>query len=340
MEIQERILGGMLGLICGDAIGSKVLGLPVAWIKSRFTDPYDGKLKVDMDRCGGNGLLVAQPTGNTELAFALAESLTEKGYSKTSAKRTYLEWLSTEPKHASDEVLQALAMNEPTDINSNDPLPRSAVIGMVRAGMDDISTAKTAMNDCSLTHSSRLTKECSAALAVLFSRVTAGGYILESVHDTVDFCKKNGYLDGVCKAVAMGQYLIPPDFINNQKNPLTALRATVWALMNTVTPEEAARKIIVQGGDTRTNGSLACAILGASGGIEGFEADWIEKVESCQPIEDIVGVRFPRPEWLWPSRYRELAEKINETNIAIGPRQQRTRIDFSMRVLFISTLKC
>ena len=164
-DTTDRIKGAFLGAVCGDALGG-----PLEFLAEDLTPA----LLNDAMRMKGGGELElgpAQPTDDSELAFALLRALTKHDPKKAFPERRvlagYRRWIASDLFDVGDTCRAAFAMGRPNpDSQSNGALMRVVPVPIWAYGCDDDRIAEHARRDAATSHPHRNCQDCNAIYCV------------------------------------------------------------------------------------------------------------------------------------------------------------------------------
>lgn len=318
---RARAMGCWYGQLTGDALGSLVDGKTPAEILADYPEGVR-----DLHDGGAFDTLAGQPTDASELALALSWSLLDEGdYVEESAAGHYLRWYDSEPFGVSggievavqagqraSEQDQALApaMRASADAESlaSGPLTRVSPIAIFGASRGDAWVARAATQDAALTHPNPVVQQANAVFAVTLARAIRGETdpraLLALAQEYAASVNAHPHVQAALRNAEQGP---PAGFAGGQGGVCLALENAFHVLLRSASLEGALVETLGRGGDTRANGILAGALLGAVHGMHAVPARWRECVDTCEPDEDEDGVTRPRPSWLWPTGAEGLA---------------------------------
>ena len=303
VSVEARYRGCLLGLACGDAVGTTVEFQPRGTF-ARVTDMVGG---------GPFHLQPGQWTDDTSMALCLAESLVErKGFDARDQMERYCRWskegyLSSTGarfdigRTVADALSRYRATGEPFS-GSDDPLDagngslmRLAPVALYYAPDRDVAVRYAA-------ESSRTTHGCDEAVdacryfAGLLVRALAGvGKDELLAEDAGSFGDRP--LAPAIAAIARGEYREKTaDDIHGGGYVVHSLEAALWCFWQAQDYEEAILTAANLGEDADTTAAICGQIAGAFHGVDAIPAGWIEKLTMRERIEELAdGLREARP---------------------------------------------
>lgn len=298
----DKARGAMLGQMIGDALGGSLEFGSAESIKSRFPNGF-GKI------VGGGPfrLKPGQVTDDTELALALARSLVKYGLDFDRIAQAYVDWKRSGPFdcggtcgsafgwYGGGKVSEA-AMRDKVgwreSSQANGALMRISPMAIFGHALNTIDFTKAVERDAALSHASNV---CAAANAVFCEAIRWG---LRGATPDVMFAKALAMArenERRIKAPSVLECLTSASASDDINWPgggigwvLKALHMAFWSLIRTPKgrdPEDfrkAMSHVVVQGGDTDTNGAIAGALLGSWYGFTGLPEDMTKTVLSCK----------------------------------------------------------
>lgn len=302
IESIDRFLGCLLGLACGDAVGTTVEFSP------------RGSFPPVTDMVGG-GPFRLQPgewTDDTSLALCLAASLIERNsFDPVDQMERYCRWKDEGYMSSNGECFdignttyEALSkyrmsvnpFSGPTRPNSagNGSLMRLAPVPMFFSNDIDKATfysgessrtthgAREAVDACRL-----FGKQLAMALtgeskdSILFSakeRFTGEKTLAQSIQDIAD----GSYADKSEADIRGSGYVVK------------SLEASLWCFLKTDNFKDAILKAVNLGDDADTTGAICGQIVGAYYGIADIPKHWLARLAKREMIEGMAGELFQR----------------------------------------------
>lgn len=288
LSLMERYRGALLGLACGDAVGTSVE------FQARGSFPP----LTDMVGGGPFNLEPGQWTDDTSMALCLAESLLDKGgFDAVDQMNRYVNWwrhgyLSSTGKcfdigmTVSDALARYRTTGDPY-AGSTDPYSAGngslmRLVPVVLYYFPDEDRVKTfAEKSSRTTHAAREALECCRLLAELTCKALQGTSKsdLRNPLGTVFFEPK-------VTAIARGEYLNKPrNAIHGSGYCVASLEAALWCFHRTDTFEAAILEAANLGDDADTTAAIVGQLAGAHYGVSGIPSPWLAKLHSREFIE-------------------------------------------------------
>lgn len=284
----DRYKGALIGLACGDAVGTTVEFSPRGSFKS-VTDMVGG---------GPFGLRPGQWTDDTSMALCLAESLLSKGaFDPIDQMARYLNWWKwgylSSTGHCFDigmTVQSALAKFQVSgDPFSGSTNPNSAGNGslmrLVPIVMFAYSDTQAVIYNAA--DSSRTTHGAPEAIesCQLFAAILHGAFSSKAKEQLLDqdiFIP----LEPKLVEISKGHFVAKFDSqIRGTGYCVDALEAALWCFFNTDTFEQAVLRAVNLGDDADTTGAIVGQIAGAFYGIDAIPQNWINQLAMRKDIE-------------------------------------------------------
>ncbi|MBP7663002.1 MAG: ADP-ribosylglycohydrolase family protein [Shewanella sp.] len=298
-SLQDKYEGCLLGLACGDAVGTTVE------FKRR------GSFAPITDMVGGGpfNLVAGQWTDDTSMALCLAESLlAQKGFDAKDQMDRYLRWYndgymsskgycfdigltisgalknyslhqnpyagSTHPRTAGNGSIMRLA-----------PIPLYYLLSLEQ-------TIHFAGESSRTTHGSEEAVESAKLFAVLIRMALLG-------HDKQEILFKNEYYSNTAtvNALAQGDYLVKEEkHIKGSGYVIESLEAALWCFARTDSFEQAVLKAVNLGDDADTTAAIVGQIAGAYYGVSAIPSSWLKKLYNVEFIRGLAVSFFSNQE--------------------------------------------
>jgi ADP-ribosyl-[dinitrogen reductase] hydrolase len=298
LSIQDRYQGAMLGLACGDAVGTAV----------EFKPRGTFELLTGMRGGGPFGLKPGQWTDDTSMALCLVKSLLERReFDACDQMRRYVEWWRR-------GYLSSTGRCFDIGITTQDALRRFEVTGEPFSGSESPDTAgngslmrlapvvlcfhpnlelvlRYAAESSRTTHAAPQAVECCRLLAYVLSRGLSG------IPKDDLFVGGERYVSvPTVAAIARGEYLSKRKAaIKGSGYSVASLEASLWCVAGTDSFEAAVLTAANLGDDADTTAAITGQIAGTLYGREGIPSEWLEQLYMREEIaamaEGFVGRR-------------------------------------------------
>ena len=305
MDLTSRRRGCLLGLACGDAVGTTV----------EFEPRGSFEPLTDMVGGGPFSLPAGAWTDDTSMALCLASSLAELGrFDAADQMRRYCRWqddgyLSSTGRcfdigNATNAAMRCFRRTgDPysgsTDRHSagNDCLMRLAPVPIF-AHPDEADVARLCADSARTTHAAPECVEATQLLGAMLSRALGGA-------------TKEGILLGTpperftspsVRAIAAGSYRDKPaSVIRGSGYVIDCLEASAWCFWRATTYREAVLMAANLGDDADTTAAVCGQLAGAHSGEAGIPAEWLAKLVMAGEIRALADALVPRSETSpWP----------------------------------------
>ena len=156
--ILSRAQGCLLGQLCGDALGSLVEFQTPEQIRRKYPEGVR-----DLADGGTWDTLAGQPTDDSELALALARTLSaERTYNVASVRQAYKAWLASGPFDCGMATRRGINGNPDPKTQANGALMRISPLGIFGAYHEISAVEEWARLDAAITHPHRVCGDCNA----------------------------------------------------------------------------------------------------------------------------------------------------------------------------------
>lgn len=307
---RDRMLGCLLGLLCGDALGAPVEFKDRDELRRRFPQGLPGLISG-----WGNTARIAagDVTDDSEMAICLLESLCRcRAYRAEDARSLYILWLNTEPPDVGLTTKSALRGRPQPASQANGALMRIAPLAVYSIIDESLDWQAAAAQDAAITH---VHPRCvhaniifTEALRLALCGNDAGvirSRALSRAEELGDGALVQRLRDARDKL---------PDLEPHAGWVEIAFQAAFYLLehcrdASSVAP--ALCRLAAAGGDTDTNTAIAGALLGARFGLKALPEDWRQGVLSGST---------KRPAGLRPTRALQLLnEMLGQERSAVLP---------------------
>lgn len=278
---QGRYRGALLGLACGDAIGTTVEFQP----RGSFPEV------VDMTGGGPFSLEAGQWTDDTSMALCLAHSLLHRaGFDPVDQMNRYCNWYNCgymsstgacfDIGNATAAALRRYLADQNPYAGSTDPstagngaLMRLAPVPMYFV-QDEAAVLQYAADSTRITHAAPEAIECSQLFAMQLRAALLGrskSDILEAAY--------SGPLSTKVQALAQGAYLNKDaGEIKGSGYAVESLEAALWCFARTHSFKEAVLQAANLGDDADTTAAICGQLAGAYYGIQDIPMPWLDKI--------------------------------------------------------------
>ena len=299
---QDTIIGGVMGVIIGDA-----LGLPV----QRMTKTEIKKNPItDMTGGGAFGLEPGAWSDDSSLTLCLAESLYEVGYNPPDIARRFVKWYRDGYMTPSGESFDignttSIAMKRlihgvapfkagPTDAesNGNGSLMRILPAILFFANESDYTMIQRICEVSKITHG-HPRSQLACSLYSLFVKELLTGSSPQKAYDamrlksqTVFFVdRKVGKQLSHFKRMISGELsTLAESEIKSGGYVVESLEAALWSFLTTSSFEDAVLRAVNLGWDTDTVGAITGSMAGVYYGFSNIPAHWLRKLLDYEKI--------------------------------------------------------
>lgn len=294
---RDRAVGALLGLACGDAVGTTI----------EFQRP--GTFEPITDIVGGGPFRLApgQWTDDTSMALCLAESILDVGGNDpVDQLRRYVLWwregyLSSNGRcfdigNATQSQLRRFEKTrEPFDpapdpeAAANGSLMRLAAVP-IRWHADPGEAAERAAESSRTTHAAARPVDACRLMAAMVAALVAGCHA-EEVFDPAFW--RWGALHPEVEAIARGGWRgKQPPAIRGTGYCIDALEAALWAVGGAADFREAVLRAANLGDDADTTAAIAGQLAGARWGASGIPEGWSNTVVASERITSLASSLF------------------------------------------------
>ena len=289
LELSDRYAGTLLGLACGDAVGTSVEFCP----RGTFSP------LVDMVGGGPFNLVPGQWTDDTSMALCLAESLlTKNGFDAKDQMGRYLNWWQWGYMSSTGEcfdigntVRQALLKYQQTnqpfagpiepDTAGNGSLMRLAPVVLFYYPSHPEIAKFTAASSCT-THSAPEAIECCQLLGELIAKALSGKPKAEILGSSQTI-----FSEDKVRSIAAGEYMLKTrEQITGTGYSVASLEAALWCFWRTESFESAILEAANLGDDADTTAAITGQLAGAFYGKSGIPSQWLTKLHMGAEIEN------------------------------------------------------
>ncbi len=288
MNTLDRHRGCLLGLACGDAVGTRVEFSP------------RGSFEPVTDMLGGGpfGLAPGQWTDDTSMALCLATSLVERGgFDAADQMNRYVNWWQWGYLSATGDcfdigstvaaALERYLANGQPMAGSADPasagngaLMRLAPVVMYFAD-DPPAALAHARASTATTHAAPEALDCSELFADLLLNALQGRPAEECLRS-----RRARPSSPRVQALVGGDFLSKPvSAIRGSGYCVESLEAALWCVAHSVSFEETVLRAANLGDDADTTAAIAGQLAGALYGVAGIPAAWLSRLHASEDID-------------------------------------------------------
>jgi len=297
--MRNRIVGGMLGLVVGDA-----LGVPVEFTRRAKLDANPVR---DMTGFGTHNQPVGTWSDDSSLALATAESLLD-GYDPREMMARFSRWLhegymtphgrvfdigrTTRSAIAAFDRSPELAFWGGTDeqSNGNGSLMRILPLALHSVRCRPQEIMDRAFEVSALTHSHVRSQLCCGYYCLLVKAILDGYELREAMVWAAKHLSPRapGRERRTLAGVLTGEVLERPrDEVFSGGYVVETLEASLWCCAHFEGYRGAVLAAVNLGGDTDTTAAVAGGLAGAISGGEAIPAEWVAKLARGGMVEDL-----------------------------------------------------
>lgn len=289
----DRVLGGLLGVACGDALGATVEFLTPGAIQQRYG--------VHRSIIGGGSLRwrPGQATDDTDQTLAVAQAyVAADGYSLNAVAARLRAWYHGNPVDVGGLTALALsdlgAYYEPRESGrvaldqsgkrggaGNGSLMRALPTALV--GSSRKNRLLEAREISAITHADRRCVTACQAYVELAALLLAGTPVVEALGQVNRLARRRNWPTAVRNALYVDPTL-PAWRLCTGGYVVDSLRCAVWALQQDTSPEATLIALVNQGSDADTTGAIAGGLLGVRHGVDAWPSRWVERLEARREL--------------------------------------------------------
>jgi ADP-ribosyl-[dinitrogen reductase] hydrolase len=303
METRARFCGCLLGLACGDAVGTTVEFKPAGTF-TPLTDMVGG---------GPFSLLPGQWTDDTSMALCLATSLVEcRGFNARDQMDRYVRWMRTGYLSSTGTcfdigVTTSAALGDylaSGDPYSGSPDPRRAGNGsLMRLAPvplfyypDGEAAIQYAGASSRTTHAAPEAVASCRLFAAMLCRALAGANREAVLLEHPESVRHSPSLSPKLQSIAAGDYRAKSvDDISGSGYVVDCLEAALWSFATTTTYADAILRAANLGNDADTTAAVCGQIAGAYYGVDAIPAAWLEKLAMRADITRLAHALYDHP---------------------------------------------
>ncbi|WII72160.1 ADP-ribosylglycohydrolase family protein [Bdellovibrio sp. 22V] len=283
---KERALGMLLGLHCGDSLGS-----------TKEHQERDCNFAHKEIIGGGSSIpwRIGQPTDDTELALIILKSLQSPTFlDLATARGLMIDWYLSDPFDIGDTVRAAIKRMldgdefgglSSSDSQGNGSLIRVAPLALMRTTHKEL--IETCFKQNLLTHGDEITKQVDVALVETLNLAMSKDCSHQELLRTLMISLHRGGIN--TKKIyedAIGSWKDLP----NTGWVIHTITVLAWCIVNCKTFEEALIKAVNLGGDADSNGAVVGAVFGARYGLRSIPYRWLGPLE----LKDVITLEINR----------------------------------------------
>lgn len=286
----DRARGALLGLACGDAVGTTVEFMP----RGSFTP------MTDMVGGGIFRLVAGQWTDDTSQALCLASSLIENGFDPLDQMNRYVRWheqgyMSSNGKcfdigNATYDALRTFKRTGNAIAGSSDPnsAGNGSIMRLAPVPIRYLHTPELALDLCveqsKTTHKS---PECLMACRLL-GEVLIRALQGKPKNEVLAPSQQDLRLTPGLKSIASGRYKAKTiDQIRGSGYVVESLAASLWCFLKTNNFKDCVLIAANLGDDADTTAAITGQIAGAYYGQSGIPVEWLAKLTMAEEIGDL-----------------------------------------------------
>lgn len=311
MTTLSRFRGCLLGLACGDALGTTV----------EFCDRGSFAQLTDMVGGGPFELPAGAWTDDTSMALCLASSLVERGrFDANDQMERYVRWwkqgyfsstgrcfdigITTRLSlHRYQQNRQPMAGDTDEFAAGNGSIMRLAPVPLFYYP-DEEEALHWAGESSRTTHGAQECIESCQLLASMIHAALAG----RTKEEVLMQRESRRFQSSKVKSIAAGDYRNKTiDLIKGTGYVIDCLEASAWCFWKTATWKEAVLLAVNLGDDADTTGAVCGQLAGAFYGEEAIPAEWLNRLVMAKEIGKLAErLNGPKHEFCSPLAYEEI----------------------------------
>lgn len=304
MMKKERIAGGILGVVTGDA-----LGLPVQFLSRTEVRQ---NLVTEMSSGGAFDTPAGTWSDDSSLTLCLVASLLEKGYDLPDIAEGFVRWLQEgyctpfdqafdignttreAIKNLSQGVSPLEAGPAEEDDNGNGSLMRILPAAIFFANRLDLELIEKVCEVSKITHG-HPRSQLGCALYALFVKELLAGKDPDAAYETMRVKAQTVFkgselekeLSSYRRIIDGSLPKLPEEDIRSTGYVVYTLEAAIWCLMTSTSFRDAVLKAVNLGLDTDTVGAVAGGLAGVHYGLGGIPEEWLSQIIKKDWIRDL-----------------------------------------------------
>lgn len=288
-DLQDRAVGCLLGLACGDALGGAVEFRTREDLDRSFPDGVR-----DITGGGPHRLETGEYTDDTGMALAIARACTADGIDLDAVAANFVTWYRSGPKDigiATTQALELIAQGVPWQ-EAGERLQRNSIDGVAGNGAV-MRCAPLALRFRSDRERLRWSSIETSRMTHADPRAAWGAVVLnQGIVHLLDGGDRSGLVDAAVNGTAdervTNAIVRAPGMMRNDVASggyvLDTLNAAFWSLLTTESAEEATVRAVALGSDADTTGAVTGALAGTLYGASTLPARWLDVLHDVADI--------------------------------------------------------
>lgn len=264
MSREDRAVGTLLGLACGDALGRPVEGLSGAEVARRY-----GRV-TEMRAGGPRGQPAGTTTGETALALRVARSLRDRGGFDASE---------------APSAATAGQGDAPTGTPASGVLVRAVPPAIACSDPGRLATAVA--ESVRPTHPAPAAVESSVALGRVVAGLLDGADATTALDDALSLAVRRDAPDAVRTALAVATDGAAASVGDGGRDAVGTLEAALHDALTADGPESAVVAAVSRGGRAATAGAVTGAVAGARFGARALPVRWVDHLDATADLRDL-----------------------------------------------------
>ena len=305
LMLRDKVLGGLLGLCIGDALGVPVEGVNRAYL---MKNPIQ-----DMMGYGTYNLPPGTWSDDSSLALCLAQSLCEtKNVNYHDIAEKFLKWLyegywtpfgtafgiGHTTKTALERIKNGMdplkAGLDDEYSNGNGSLMRILPLAYYLFGKNQEEQFETTHNVSRITHG-HIRAQISCGIFIQFALNLLHGYSLNLSYENTrktaySYYSRPPYANEINhfeRILIKKINEVPPEHINSDGYVVHTLESSLWCLLNTSSFKDAVLAAVNLGYDSDTTGAVTGALAGLHYGFKSIPEKWIKTLARAGEIIEV-----------------------------------------------------
>lgn len=297
---RERVRGGILGAVVGDALGLPFEGMPQSYLADNPVEGMTGR--------GPHGLPAGTWSDDSSLLLSLADSLCS-GYSPSRVGDAFLAWWRDAEwtpygrtfgwGGTTARAMQRLVQGVPAlsaglnaeGANGNGSLMRTLPVALYFAGQTR-RMLQTAHEVSRITHAHPRSQMCCGIYCLVAERLLEGMERRPACENAIQYARRyytgepwdreRPHLEAVLsmQVADFDRYQVP-----SGGYVVETLQAALWSLLRADTFRKALLVAVNLGGDTDTVGCVTGGLAGTHWGAEAIHEEWVQELARLDDIQ-------------------------------------------------------